>query len=411
MKAVVFHGVGDIRMEDVAEPKIKEPNDAIVRLTSSAICGTDLHMIRGTMPGMRPGTILGHEGVGVIEEVGKNVRNLNVGDRVVIPSTIACGFCSYCRDGYYAQCETVNPSGKMGATGFFGGPVASMGGLDGLQAEFARVPWANVGLVKLPDDVRDDQAILCSDIFPTGWQGATMAEVKPGRTVAVFGCGPVGLFTIASLMLQGAGRVFAVDKIPSRLEMARKLGAEVIDFSKEDPVTVLKDLTGGIGPDRVIDAVGVDATKPDKGPALKSEAVNEALFKEEVDRVAPKKNPKGDNWHPGDAPSLALTWCVESVAKAGTISIIGVYPELAKTFPIGAAMMKNLTLRMGNCNHRKYLPHLIELVRTGAIDPTEILTQSGPLVGALEAYQHFDRRAEGWIKVQLEPQTAPSVAA
>jgi threonine dehydrogenase-like Zn-dependent dehydrogenase len=209
----------------------------------------------------------------------------------------------------------------------------------------------------------------------------------------------------------GAGRVFAIDNIPSRLDMARQQGAETIDFSKEDPVTVLKDLTGGIGPDRVIDAVGVDATKPDKGPALKTEAVNQALFKEEVDRVAPKKNPKGDNWHPGDAPSLALAWCVESVAKAGTMSIIGVYPELAKTFPIGAAMMKNLTIRMGNCNHRKYLPHLIELVRTGAIDPTDILTQSGPLVSALEAYQHFDKREPGWIKVQLEPQSAPSVAA
>ena len=411
MKAVVFHGVGDIRVDDVAEPKIQDPNDAIVRLTASAICGTDLHMIRGTMPGMRPGTILGHEGVGVVEELGDNVRNLNKGDRVVIPSTVACGYCSYCRDGYYAQCETVNPSGKMGATGFFGGPMASMGGLHGLQAECARVPWANVGLVKLPDEVLDDQAILCSDIFPTGWQAAAMAEIKPGRTVAVFGCGPVGQFVIASLKLMGAGRIFAIDKIPTRLEMARMQGAEVIDFSTEDPVATLKDLTGGIGPDRVIDAVGVDATKPDKGPALKTEVVNEVLFKEEVDRVAPKKNPKGDNWHPGDAPSLALTWCVESVAKAGTMSIVGVYPELVKIFPIGVAMMKNLTIRMGNCNHRKYLPHLIELVRTGAIDPTELLTQSGPLVSALEAYEHFDKRDQGWLKVQLEPLSEPSVAA
>jgi threonine dehydrogenase-like Zn-dependent dehydrogenase len=411
MKAVVFHGVGDIRLDDVSEPKIQDPNDAIVRLTSSAICGTDLHMVRGTMPGMKYGTILGHEGVGIVEEVGKNVRNLNPGDRVVIPSTIACGYCSFCRNGDYAQCETVNPSGSMGATGFFGGPASSMGGLDGLQAEFARVPWANVGLVKLPDEVHDDQAILCSDIFPTGWQGAKMASVKPGRSVAVFGCGPVGQFTIAALELMGAGRIFAIDNIPSRLEMARNQGAEIIDFSAEDPVTTLRELTGGMGPDSVIDAVGIDATKPDKGPALNTEAVNEALFKEEVDRVAPKTNPKGANWHPGDAPSLALTWCVESVAKAGTMSIIGVYPELAKTFPIGMAMMKNLTIRMGNCNHRKYLPHLIEMVRTSAIEPTEILTQSGPLVGALEAYEHFDRREPGWIKVQLEPQSAPSIAA
>src|ERR671920_714443 len=220
MKAVVFHGVGDIRLDDVPEPKIQEPTDAIVRLTSSAICGTDLHMIRGTLSGMREGTILGHEGVGTVEEVGPQVRNLNPGDRVVVGSTVGCGYCSYCRAGYYAQCDHANPNGPQAGTAFFGGPKES-GPFDGLQAEFARIPFANVGLVKIPDDVTDEQCILLSDIFPTGYFGARLAEVSPGDTVAVFGCGPVGLFAVASARLLDAGRVFAIDTIPSRLAMAK----------------------------------------------------------------------------------------------------------------------------------------------------------------------------------------------
>src|SRR5712692_1701386 len=191
MKAVVFHGVGDIRLDDVPQPRIEEPTDAIVHLTASAICGTDLHLIRGTVPHMKPGTTLGHEGVGLVEEVGSDVRNLNVGDRVVIPSTIACGYCSYCRDGYYSQCDKANPNGPQAGTAFYGGPQES-GPFDGLQAEYARIPFAHAGLVKLPEEVSDDQAILISDIFPTGYFGAELAEIEPGDTVAIFGCGPVG---------------------------------------------------------------------------------------------------------------------------------------------------------------------------------------------------------------------------
>ena len=239
MKAVVFHGIGDIRLDDVREPKLEKPTDAIVRLTSSAICGTDLHMIRGTMAGMKPGTILGHEGVGVVEEVGSAVRNLKRGDRVVIPSTIACGNCSYCRDGYYAQCDKANPNGPDSGTAFFGGPETS-GPFHGLQAEFARVPYANVGLVKLPNDIDDDQAILLSDIFPTGFMAAELAEIKPGNTVAIFGCGPVGQFAIASAKLLNVGRIFAIDAIPSRLEMARDQGAEIINFNEDDPVDFMR---------------------------------------------------------------------------------------------------------------------------------------------------------------------------
>lgn len=399
MKAVVFHGIGDIRLDDVAEPKIQNPTDAVVKITASAICGTDLHMIRGTMPDMKEGTVLGHEAVGVIEAVGDNVRNLRPGDRVVIPSTIACGYCSYCRAGYYAQCDNANPNGKLAGTAFYGGPE-STGGFHGMQAEYVRVPFAHVNLVRLPEAVNDEQAILISDIFPTGYFGADLAGVKYGDTVAVFGCGPVGLFAIASAGLMGAGRILAVDQIPSRLDMARAQGAEVIDFSREDPVEAIRELTGGIGTDRVIDAVGIDAVHPH------GDGANDEQFKREVQEVAPDANPHDGNWEPGDAPSQALRWGVQSVAKAGTMAIIGVYTPQMQTFPIGAAMMKNLTLRMGNCNHRRYIPDLVNKVKSDVINPLNVLTQQEPLTSAIDAYKTFDKREAGWTKVELVPSAA-----
>jgi threonine dehydrogenase-like Zn-dependent dehydrogenase len=402
MKAVVFHGVGDLRLDDVKDPKIEEPTDAIVGLTASAICGTDLHMVRGTMAGMKSGTILGHEGVGIVEEVGKDVRNLVAGDRVVICSTIACGACSYCRAGYTSQCDNANPNGSAAGTAFFGGPAAT-GPFHGLQAERARIPFAQYTCVKLPDEVTDDQAILLSDIFATGYFGAKLAEVTPGDTVAVFGCGPVGLFAIASARLLGAGRIIAIDTIESRLAMARAQGAEIVDYEKEDPVATVKELTNGIGVDRAIDAVGVDANASHSGPAAKQSKASKKVFERDLEAVAPKTNPDGENWHPGDAPSQVLLWAVDALAKAGTLSIIGVYPETAMTFPIGRAMNKNLTLKMGNCSHRRFMPELIEMVRMRRIDPTVILTHKGPLVSALEAYKAFDRREAGWTKVELKP--------
>lgn len=405
MKAVVFHGIGDIRLEEVDDPRIKEPTDAIVSLTASAICGTDLHMIRGTLGGMEKGTILGHEGVGIVEEIGKNVRNLSAGDRVVIPSTIGCGNCSYCRSGYYAQCDNANPAGE--GTAFFGGPKSS-GSFNGLQAEKARIPFANAGLVKLPEEIDDDQAILLSDIVPTGYMAADNAQIKPGNTIAVFGLGPVGQFCVACAKLFDVGRIIAVDTIPSRLEMARAQGAEVIDYNQENPVETIKDLTDGIGVDRVIDAVGVDANMPHEGPAAKSASKKHA---KEKNQVAPNAKPKNGNWEPGDAPSIVLEWAVEAVAKAGTISIIGVYGEQSNSFPIGQSMEKNLTLMMGNCNHRRYLPHLIELVRTGALDPSEVLTQVEPMTSVIEAYKAFDKRQPGWIKIKLEPAASESSLA
>jgi threonine dehydrogenase-like Zn-dependent dehydrogenase len=409
MKAVVFRGIGDIRLEDVADPRIDKPTDAIVRLTASAICGTDLHMVRGTMGPMKPGTIMGHEGVGIVEEVGSAVRNFRPGDRVVVPSTIACGNCSYCRAGYYAQCDRANPLGPDKGTAFYGGPV-NAGGFDGMQAEYVRVPYANINLVKVPEEVEDDQAILMSDIFPTGYMAADIAGIKPGHTVAVFGCGPVGQFAIASAKHLDAGRIFAIDTIASRLELASAQGAEVVDFNAEDPVEAIKQFTGGIGPDCVIDCVGVDANSAHSGPAAKAAAAKKSLFAVERKAVAPKTNPEDGNWHPGDAPSQALSWGVEVCAKAGTFSIIGVYPEQSQSFPIGEAMNKNLTLRMGNCNHRKYIPKLLELVRANVMDPAEILTNVEPMTSVIEAYKHFDRREPGWIKVKLEPEAVELAA-
>lgn len=398
MKAVVFHGVGDVRLDKVSDPKLKESTDAIVRLTASAICGTDLHFVRGTVPGVEPGTILGHEGVGVVEELGKDVRNFKVGDRVVIPSTIACGYCSYCRAGYHAQCDHANPNGSLAGTAFYGGPKET-GPFQGLQAERARIPLANVGMVRLPDEVSDDQAILLSDIFPTGYFGADIAEIEPGDNVAVFGCGPVGLFAIKSALHLGASRVIAVDTVPDRLAMARDLGAETIDFNEEDPTAAILGLTGKIGVDRAIDAVGVDAYQAEHGPG-KADRASRKQYEQELEQIGAKPD---KHWLAGDAPSQVLQWAVTGLAKAGTLSIIGVYPPTMMSFPIGLAMNKNLTIKMGNCNHRKYIPGLVELVRSGTVDPLKILTKRQPMTSVIDAYKTFAEHRPGWIKVELEP--------
>jgi threonine dehydrogenase-like Zn-dependent dehydrogenase len=407
MKAVVFHGVGDIRIEEVEEPKLQESTDAIVRLTASAICGTDLHMVRGTMNGMKKGTILGHEGVGIVEECGDEVRKLSRGDRVVICSTISCGTCPYCRAGHTSQCDAANPNGPRAGTAFFGGPQSS-GPFHGLQAEKARIPYADSTCVKLPDDVSDEQAILLSDVFPTGYFGAALADIRPGATVAVFGCGPVGQFAIASAKLLGAGRVFAIDTVATRLQAAANQGAEAIDYEEEDPTEALRIFTAGIGVDCAIDAVGIDANCAHFGPAALGSRANRKLFKRDLKTVAPHQNPRGDNWHPGDGPSQVLSWAVEALAKGGTLAIIGVYPETAMTFPIGKAMNKNLSVRMGNCNHSQYVPFLVDLVHNQRVDPAAILSHVTPLPNALEAYRAFDRRAAGWTKVELTPSANPA---
>ncbi len=398
MKAVVMSGIGQIGVEEVREPTIQAPTDAIVRVTTTAICGTDLHLIRGTFPGMKPGTILGHEAIGIVEEVGSDVRNLAPGDRVVVPSTIGCGACSYCRAGYYSQCDVANPNGPQAGTAFFGGPEAT-GPFDGLQAEYARIPFAHTGPVKLPEGMSDDDAILLSDVFPTSWFAARLAEVGSGDTVAVFGAGIVGQLAMASALLQGAGRVLAIDNLPTRLELARMQGAEPINFDEEDPIETIRRLTNGIGVDRVIDAVGVDANRPHSGPAAEQSGGGDGDGLRQ--QVAPETNPSGGNWEPGDAPDQVLDWAVEAVAKAGTIGVVGVYPPTMSAFPVGKAMNKNVTIKAGNCNHRRYLPKLIDIVASGRMSLAPNVTQDETFDTILDAYRAFDRRQPGWIKVAV----------
>ncbi|RAY10928.1 glutathione-dependent formaldehyde dehydrogenase [Actinomadura craniellae] len=397
MKAVVWHGIGEISLDDVPMPKLEGREDAIVRITGSAICGTDLHFVRGTMPGMRPGTILGHEAIGVIEELGPDVRNFSLGDRVVVPSTIGCGRCSYCRAGYYAQCDVANPNGRDAGSAFYGGP-ASTGPFDGMQAEYARVPFAHTNLVAIPPGVTDEQALMVSDIFPTAWFGARLAQVGPGDVVAVLGAGPVGQLAALSARMQSAGRVLIIDGNADRLETARLQNAETIDFNAEDPVETVRDLTGGIGPDRVIEAVGVDAQHPDRPIG---EDAERAFALEQV-AAAPETNPHDGQWVPGDAPSQALRWAVQMVAKAGTIGIVGLYPPGFDAFPLGTVTNRNLTVQAGTCNHRRYIPRLLSKIASGAADPTTVITQQEGLVSAIDAYQAFDRREPGWTKVALE---------
>lgn len=400
MKAVVFHGIGDIRVDEVPEPTIEAPADAIVRLTASAICGTDLHFIRGTFSGVDKGQILGHEGVGVVATVGPEVKNIKIGQRVIIPSTIGCGTCQFCRNGFFAQCDNANPGGKRAGTAFFGGPAAA-GGYKGLQAEKARVPWADTNLVPIPDEISDDQAILMSDILPTAWFGADLAGIEPDDHVVVFGCGPVGQLTIASAQLMG-GRVIAVDRLPDRLEMAAAQGAETINFDEVDPVEAIIKLTDGDGARRIIDAVGVDAQHAHAGPAEPG-LLKKAVLAVEQRIIEPVAHTIGRHFVAGDSPSQVLDWAVEAIAKGGTLSIIGVYPPTDQHFPIGKAMNKNLTLRMGNCNHRRYYDVLIEHVLAGRLDPAKILTQTEPVTDAVSAYKAFDERQPGWMKVELEP--------
>lgn len=373
-----------------------------MRLTASAICGTDLHFVRGTMTGLKSGRILGHEGVGIIEQLGDEVRNFNVGDRVVICSTISCGTCSYCRAGYTAQCDNARPGGAGAGTAFFGGPEAA-GGIDGLQAEKARIPFAASTMVKLPDEVSDDQAILISDIFPTAWFGALLAEITEADTVAVFGCGPVGQFAVASAMLQGAGGHHrrSACRPPRNGARAGRLHRQFRrgGSGRGDP-----EADGGVGVHRVIDAVGVDAQHAHHGPAARQAHQHEAEFAAEQKQVSPKQHPTKDgNWVPGDAPSQVLRWATKAVAKAGTIGIIGVYPMEAQSFPLGVAMNRNLSINLGNCNHRSYVPKLVETVRVGVIDPAKILTKRETLTGAIEAYEQFDKRMPGWVKTELNP--------
>lgn len=395
MKAVVFKGVGSIALEDVAEPVLSDNKDAIIKITTSAICGTDLHLVRGTVPGVMPGTTLGHEAVGIVEQVGDQVKQFKIGDRVIVPSTIGCGECAYCAQKLFAQCDKANPHGPHAGTAFYGGPADS-GPFQGMQAEKVRVPYADVNLVAIPDSLSDEQVILLSDILPTAYQAVEMAAVEPDQTVAVFGCGPVGQLVILCLKRAGVKTVYAIDRVADRLSKAQSQGAITLDFDQVDPIIELLKRTDGKGPDKIIDAVGVDAERP--AWCTKKDAQK---FDSELHEVAPVTNPKDGNWMPGSGPSQALDWAVKAVAKCGTVSIIGVYADASKKFLIGDAMNKNLVLRMGNCNHRAYFPHLLTWVEDNQVDLTSFISHRVPLDEAIDAYKHFDKREQGWLKVVL----------
>ena len=404
MKALVFHGIGNVKLKNVPEPVLLEDKDAIIRITASSICGTDLHMVRGTMSGMKNGTILGHEAVGIVECIGPAVQKFKVGDRVVVCSTIACGECVFCDIEEFASCEQANPIGPDAGTAFFGGPTGS-GSFNGLQAEKARIPFADTTLVKLPDSISDEDGLLLSDIFPTGFMGAEMADVQAGDAVAVFGCGPVGQMAIASAKLFGASKIFAIDCLQDRLDMAELQGAIPINYEKVDPVKKLKELTGGFGPDSCIDAVGIDAQAAHHGPAsMKNLLFGGIQHMVEQKLVAPFSVLIGDKWRQGDAPFQALTWCVEAVRKSGAVSIIGVYPESAVLFPIGAVMQKTITVKAANCSHRRFIPKLIQVVQNG-FSPSTILTKLEEFKDVVSCYENFDQRKPGWMKVELIPPT------
>ncbi len=390
MKALVFKNVGEIAFEEVPEPTIQHPKDAIVRITATTICGTDLHMVRGTIGNMLPGTVLGHEGVGVVEQVGAEVKDIKKDDRVIIPSTIGCGYCPYCKRGLFSQCDNANPHHVM--TAFYGGPGLS-GPFNGLQAEYARVPFADTNLVKLPDEVSDEQAILLSDILPTAYQAVDYIEPQPSDRVAVFGCGPVGQLIIASLKIRGIKEIYAIDFIPERLKAAEAQGAYVINFDEKDPVRELKTITKGNGPEKVIDAVGIDADHPHCCGAtfITLSQAQKDRYVQEVHEVAPQRNPHAGNWNPGSAPSQVSEWAIASIAKAGIFSIIGVYNERMWIFPVGYAMGKNLTVRAGNCNHRAYFPLLLDLTKNGTfVSPFGL--EKLPFKDIVHAYERFDKR-------------------
>jgi threonine dehydrogenase-like Zn-dependent dehydrogenase len=379
MKAVVYHGPHDVKVEDVQKPSIQDPQDVILKVTLATLCGTDLHPYRGSLPGFQDGTILGHEFVGVVDEVGEKVKNLLPGDRVLVPSTIACGYCAYCTEGLYAQCENANP--VTHSTAYFGGPKEA-GGFQGGQAEFVRVPFATVGPVKIPDNVADEQAILLTDILPTGYSGADIAQIEPGESVAVFGAGPVGLMAMESAKLMNAGRIFAIDNVHGRLTIATQRGFEALDFSVGDPVQQIMDLTGGNGVDVAIDAVGVDAhcaVTPQGGNGL-------------------------------DCSSQAIRWAISCVKKAGVISVIGLYPPLVNGFPLGLIMERNLTLSGGSCNHRAYIPQLLRMVQDGRLDPSFVITDTLPLEKAPEAYAECDAQQDQHLMIVLETPASVHVA-
>lgn len=388
MRAICWMGKKDVRLEEVPDPKILDARDAIVKITSTAICGSDLHLYNGFVPTMEKGDILGHEFMGEIVETGSEVKNLRKGDRVVVPFPIACGRCFSCQQGLYSVCENSNPNAwiteKMwghAPSGIFG-YSHMLGGFAGGQAEYARVPFADVGPLKVPDALRDDQVLFLSDIFPTGYMGAEMCNIQPGDTIAVWGCGPVGQFAMKSAFLLGAERVIGIDRFPERLRMAReKVGAETINYEETDAQEALREMTGSRGPDACIDAVGMEAHKP--GALYAYDRAKQAMMLQT------------------DRP-LALREAIMACRNGGTVSVIGVYGGFIDKFPFGSIMNRSLTIRAGQCHVQRYMRPLLERIQRGEIDPSFVITHRLRLEEAPEGYAMFNHKHENCIKIVLK---------
>ena len=390
MKALVWHGVNDVRVDTVDDPAIAEPTDAIIKITSTAICGSDLHLLDGYQPTMKSGDILGHEPMGVVVEVGSAVKKLKKGDRVVVPFIIACGECFFCTKGLFAACERSNPNGEMAAkvvghrvSGAFGFSHL-LGGFAGGQAEYLRVPFADVGPQKIESDLPDEKVLFLSDIFPTGYMAAENAGIEPGDTVAVWGCGPVAQMAIQSAWMLGAGRVIAIDRVAERLALAASAGrAETINFDDEHVKERLDEMTKGRGPDRCIDAVGTEAHSHGSFDAILDKA--KKTIKLGTDRAHVIRE--------------AILCCRTS----GTISAPGVYVGMIDKFPFGAAMNKGLTIRTGQTHVQRFTQPLLEMIEAGRIDPSFVITHRAPLADAPELYKTFRDKKDGCIKVVLKP--------
>ncbi len=388
MKAVCWHGKEDVRVDSVPDPTILNPRDCIIRTTLTAICGSDLHLYDGYIPTMESGDILGHEFMGEVVEVGPEVKNLRKGDRVVVPFPIACGSCHYCSTNRVSLCDNSNPNAAIAEAAYGFSPAGlfgyshMLGGYAGGQAEYVRVPYADFGPYKIPDGLTDEQVLFLTDIFPTGYQAAENCNIQEGDVVAVWGCGPVGLFAQISARLLGA-RVIGIDRFPERLRMAREFaGSEVLDYSEADVFDELKEMTGGRGPDACIDAVGMEAHG--FGFLGKADKVQQAV-KLETDRPT------------------ALREAIQACGKGGTVSIPGVYAGIVNQFNLGAAFGKGLTFKMGQTHVHGYLPRLLAHIEKGDLDPSFIITHRVPIEKAPEMYQTFRDKQDDCIKVVLDP--------
>ncbi|KAB2689244.1 zinc-dependent alcohol dehydrogenase [Brucella pseudogrignonensis] len=385
MKALTWHGTGDIRCEEVDDPTIEDDRDAIIKVTSCAICGSDLHLYGGFVPGMHAGDIMGHESMGEVVEVGKANSKLKVGDRIVVPFTISCGACRMCVAGLYSLCERSNPKAEMQAKQI-GYPTAGLfgyselyGRFPGGQAQYLRVPFADVGSVVIPDTLSDEQVLFLSDIFPTGYMAAENCDIRPGQTVAVFGCGPVGLFAIKSAFLLGAETVIAIDTIPERLALARQSGATVLDYKSADLQQQILDLTDGQGPDAVIEAVGMESHGA--GGVMETLQTN----------LTATERP------------YALNQAILACRPGGTVSIPGVFVGSAVPTALGAVVGKGLTLKTGQTHVQRYLEQLLQLILDGKIDPSFLITDRVTLEDGPQAYQRFRDKQDGCIKVVIHP--------